>query len=190
MRQVRGAMTSSLFVIAVLLVQGCSVKWWWGSESGQEGPAQVELIKEPAIKDIPPDDGQPTDSRTSPAMRSELLSRNAGGSTHVTLDDVLFDFDRDNVRADAMRVLEADAKQLQHDRVALLLLEGRGDEFGTSAYNLVLGERRARNVKSYLLELGLSIDVTTTSYGKDRPLCVEHSVECRQKNRSVHFIVE
>jgi peptidoglycan-associated lipoprotein len=190
MRQVRGAMTSSLFVIAVLLVQGCSVKWWWGSESGQEGPAQVELIKEPAIKDIPPDDGQPTDSRTSPAMRSELLSRNAGGSTLGTLDDVLFDFDRDTVRADAMRVLEADAKQLQHDRVALLLLEGRGDEFGTSAYNLVLGERRARNVKSYLLELGLSIDVTTTSYGKDRPLCEEHSVECRQKNRSVHFIVE
>ncbi len=190
MRQVRGAMTSSLFVIAVLLVQGCSVKWWWGSESGQEGPAQVELIKEPAIKDIPPDDGQPTDSRTSHAMRSELLSRNAGGPTLGTLDDVLFDFDRDTVRADARRVLEADAKQLQHDRVALLLLEGRGDEFGTSAYNLVLGERRARNVKSYLLELGLSIDVTTTSYGKDRPLCVEHSVECRQKNRSVHFIVE
>lgn len=190
MRQVRGAMTSSLFVIAVLLVQGCSVKWWWGSESGQEGPAQVELIKEPAIKDIPPDDGQPTDSRTSPAMRSELLSRNAGGSTLGTLDDVLFDFDRDTVRADAMRVLEADAKQLQHDRVALLLLEGRGDEFGTSAYNLVLGERRARNVKSYLQELGLSIDVKTTSYGKDRPLCVEHSGECRQRNRSVHFIVQ
>ena len=81
MRQVRGAMTSSLFVIAVLLVQGCSVKWWWGSESGQEGPAQVELIKEPAIKDIPPDDGQPTDSRTSSAMQSELLSRNAAGPT-------------------------------------------------------------------------------------------------------------
>lgn len=191
MRQVRGAVTSSMFVIAVLLVQGCSVKWWWGSESGQEGPAQVELIKEPAIKDIPPDDdGQLTDSRTGSAMRSELLSRNAGGPTLGTLDDVLFDFDRDTVRDDAMRVLEADAKQLQHERAALLLLEGRGDEFGTSAYNLVLGERRARNVKSYLLELGLSIDVTTTSYGKDRPLCVEHSVECRQKNRSVHFVVE
>jgi len=73
--------------------------------------------------------------------------------------------------------------------VARLILEGRGDEFGTSAYNLVLGERRAKNVKSYLRELGLSIDVKTTSYGKDRPLCFEHSGDCRQRNRSVHFVV-
>lgn len=187
MRQWRGAIASSTFIIAVFLLQGCAVKWWWGSESGQEEPAQVELIKEPTIKEILPNDGLLTDSRTSPAMRSELLSRNAGGPN---LGDVLFDFDRDTIGADAMRVLEADARQLQHDRVALLLLEGRGDEVGTSAYNLVLGERRARNVKSYLLELGLSMDVTTTSYGKDRPLCLEYSVECRQKNRSVHFIVD
>ncbi|MGZ9140670.1 MAG: OmpA family protein, partial [Nitrospira sp.] len=75
------------------------------------------------------------------------------------------------------------------DRATRLLLEGRGDDFGTSAYNLVLGERRARNVESYLRELGLSIDVTTTSYGKDRPLCFEYSDECRRRNRSVHFVV-
>jgi len=190
MRQVHGVMASSIFVIAVLLVQGCAVKWWWASESGQEGPAQVELIKEPSIKEIPPDEGQLTDSRTTPGMQSALLSRNDTGLAYGTLGDVLFDFDRDTIGADAMRVLDADAKQLQRDGVTLLLLEGRGDEFGTSAYNLVLGERRARNVKSYLQELGLSIDVKTTSYGKDRPLCLEHSVDCRQQNRSVHFVVE
>ncbi len=91
---------------------------------------------------------------------------------------------------DAMRAMETNAKELQHDRVTHLVLEGRGDDFGTSAYNLVLGERRARNVQSYLRELGLSIDVTTTSYGKDRPLCFEHSGDCRQRNRSVHFVVK
>ena len=37
MRQVRGAMASSMFAIAVLLVQGCAVKWWWGSESAKKG---------------------------------------------------------------------------------------------------------------------------------------------------------
>ncbi len=190
MRQVGGVMALCMFVIAVLFVEGCAVKGWWGSESGQEGPAQEELIKEPPIKEISPEDGQLTDSRTSQAMQSELLSRNDTGLANGTLSDVLFDFDRDTIRADAMRVLEADAKQLQQDRVAGLLLEGRGDEFGTSAYNLVLGERRARNVKSYLQELGLSIDVRTTSYGKDRPLCFEHSGECGQRNRSVHFVVK
>jgi len=189
MRQVRSVMASSTFVLVMLLLQGCAAKWWWGSESGQEGQAQSELIKEPVIKEIPPDDRHLTDSRTSPAMQSELVSRNATGLAHETFGDVLFDFDQDTIRMEAMRALDANAKHLQHDRATRLLLEGRGDDFGTSAYNLVLGERRARNVQSYLLELGLSIDVTTTSYGKDRPLCFEYSDDCRQRNRSVHFVV-
>jgi peptidoglycan-associated lipoprotein len=104
--------------------------------------------------------------------------------------DVLFDFDQDSLRADALPILEANAKQLKSNSVARILLEGRGDEIGTSAYNLVLGERRARNVKTYLQHLGLSIDLKTTSYGKDRPLCFEHTTDCMQKNRSVHFTVK
>jgi peptidoglycan-associated lipoprotein len=175
-------------VIAALLAQGCAMQS--GSGTGHSQRGSEERINDHAIKEIPPEDDQPTDSRTSPAMRSELLARNASGLASGKLVDVLFDFDRDTIRTEAMRVLEADAKQLQQDRVRRLLLEGRGDEFGTSAYNVVLGERRARNVKSYLRELGLSIEVKTTSYGKDRPLCFERSADCRQRNRSVHFIVK
>lgn len=190
MRQVGGVIAWSTFVIAVLLQPGCAARWWGESESDQNGLAHEELIKEPAIKEIPPGDGQLVDSRTSLGMQSDLVSRNATGLDPGMLFDVLFDFDRDTIRVDGMRIVEADARQLQHNRVARLLLEGRGDEFGTSAYNLVLGERRARNVKSYLQELGLSIDVKTTSYGKDFPLCFEHSGDCRQRNRSVHFVVK
>jgi len=53
-----------------------------------------------------------------------------------------------------------------------------------------LGDRRAKSVKSYLQQLGLSLNLKTTSYGKDRPLCFQHSTECLQKNRSVHFVVK
>ncbi|OQW33573.1 MAG: hypothetical protein A4E19_04095 [Nitrospira sp. SG-bin1] len=190
MRQVLAVIASGTLVIALLLGQGCSARWWWESESGQEELAQGELIKEPTIKEIPPDDRHLTDSRTGPAMQSELVSRNATGLSHGTLSDVLFDFDQDTLRTDAMRVLESNVKELRHGTVTHLILEGRGDDFGTSAYNLVLAERRARNVKSYLRELGLSIDVKTTSYGKDRPLCFEYTSDCRQHNRSVHFVVK
>ena len=190
MRQVLSVIVSSTFVIVMLLQHGCAATWWWGSESGQDELAQIELIKEPTIKEIPPDDRHLTDSRTSPAMQSELFSRNATGLAQETLGDVLFDFDQDIIRTEAMRAIESNAKELRHERVTHLVLEGRGDEFGTSAYNLVLGDRRARNVKSYLHELGLSIDVRTISYGKDRPLCFENSDECRQRNRSVHFVVK
>ncbi|UVT14479.1 MAG: OmpA family protein [Nitrospira sp.] len=188
MRQVCSVTLLGMSVLAVLLAQGCATKS--GSGAGQTGRAQEERINEPTIKEIPSDDSQLADSRISPAMQSELASRNATGLVAGMLSDILFDFDRDSLRMDSMRVLEANAKQLQNGRVTRLLLEGRGDEMGTSAYNLVLGERRARNVKSYLQQLGLSLDVNTTSYGKDRPLCFEHNGDCRQKNRSVHFTVK
>ena len=104
--------------------------------------------------------------------------------------DVLFDFDQATLRTDALPVLEANARRLKEDGTQRILLEGRGDEMGTSAYNLVLGERRAKAVRSYLKQLSLGIDMRTTSYGKDRPLCFEHQKECWQKNRSVHFVVK
>jgi len=104
--------------------------------------------------------------------------------------DVLFDFDRATLRTDALPVLEANARRLKEDGVTRVLLEGRGDEVGTAAYNIVLGDRRAKSVKSYLQQLGLSLNLRTTSYGKDRPLCFQHSTECLQKNRSVHFVVK
>ncbi len=103
---------------------------------------------------------------------------------------MLFDFDQFILRRDALPVLEANARRLERDGVSRLTLEGRGDEIGTSAYNLVLGERRAKSVKSYLQELGLGLHLKTTSYGKDRPLCLQHNDNCMQRNRSVHFVVK
>lgn len=152
--------------------------------------AQEERIGDPVIKEIPPKDLDATTSRTNPATEAELSARNASGLATGLLMDVLFDIDRDSLRVDALPVLEANARRLQEHDIRHVLLEGRGDEVGTSAYNMVLGERRAQTVKSYLQQLGLAIDLKTASYGKDRPLCFQHNSECMQRNRSVHFVVK
>lgn len=176
-----------LVALSALATQGCS--GLFESTTGDEHKARVERIDEPAIRQIaPPDHGRPTSQR--PSMRAELSSRNATGLPSGTLIDVLFDFDRAILREDSVIVLEGNAKRLRRTGVSRLLLEGRGDEIGTSAYNLVLGERRARNVKEYLQDLGLSVELVTTSYGKDRPLCFQHDEDCMQRNRSVHFVVK
>lgn len=184
---------TGVLVSGLLLAQGCASQS--GSLTGEERVGQVETIDEPAIKDIPPKDIPPKDvraavSRTSPAMRAELTARNATGLPQGSLRDVLFDFDHATLRIDALPVLEANARRLQASGVGRVLLEGRGDEFGTAAYNIVLGDRRARSVQSYLRQLGLVVDLRTTSYGKDRPLCFQHTSDCWQKNRSVHFVVK
>lgn len=188
MRQSRVVALSGMLVFGLLFAQGCATKS--GSGTGDELKAQQERIAEPAIKEIPPADIGVTASRTSPAMRTELTARNATGLTTGSLVDVLFDFDRASLRSDALPLLEVNAKRLKEDGATRVLLEGRGDEVGTAAYNIVLGERRAKSVKSYLQQLGLSVDLRTTSYGKDRPLCFQHSEDCMQRNRSVHFVVK
>ncbi|MBM4126705.1 MAG: hypothetical protein FJ247_05055 [Nitrospira sp.] len=172
--------------LGALLTQSCATQS--GSGAGTDR-TQAERIGEQTIKEAGPN--RATDgSRTSPDMQSELSSRNASGVAAGLLMDALFDFDRDNLRSDALVIVETNAKRLKELGAAHVLLEGRGDEVGTSAYNLVLGERRARNVKRYLQQLGLFLDIKTTSYGKDRPLCFEHGADCMQKNRSVHFVVK
>jgi peptidoglycan-associated lipoprotein len=179
MRQDRVLWIVGAPVMAVLLMQGCSAIS--GSGTGDEGRAGEERIREQAIKEA---------AARKLDRSDELSARNERESAKESLMDVLFDFDQDHLRTDALPVLEANAKQLKERGTTRITLEGRGDEIGTAAYNLVLGERRARNVKTYLQHLGLSTDLKITSYGKDRPLCSEHTTECMQKNRSVHFTVK
>ncbi len=171
--------------LGCLLAQGCATQS--GSVGGDE--YADEQIDEPMIKHILPPEYSITASRPR-VSRAELSALNATGLPAGALSDVLFDFDEAVLRKDALPVLEANARRLMNDGVTRLTLEGRGDEIGTSAYNLVLGERRAKSVKSYLQELGLPVHLKTTSYGKDRPLCLQHSDPCMQKNRSVHFVVK
>ncbi|HTL63016.1 MAG TPA: OmpA family protein [Nitrospira sp.] len=173
--------------LGCLLPQGCA------TQSGAVGGDEFaeELIDEPMIKHIPPPEyGGLLASRPRSSARAELSAVNATGLPPGALSDVLFDFDQAVLRRDALPILEANAERLDHDGVRRLTLEGRGDEAGTAAYNLVLGERRAKSVKAYLQELGLGLQFKTTSYGKDRPLCYQHSEGCMQKNRSVHFVVK
>lgn len=181
--------TAGLFVIIIALgAQGCATQS--GTSGGEAHAPDEERIVDPGIRDLAQNDLATPASRTSPMMRAELAARNATGAASVSVTDVLFDFDHATLRSDALPVLEANARRLKEEGTKRILLEGRGDEIGTAAYNLVLGERRAQSVQGYLQQLGLNVELRTTSYGKDRPLCFEHTQTCWQKNRSVHFVVK
>ncbi|MCP9452475.1 MAG: OmpA family protein [Nitrospira sp.] len=170
-----------VLTVALLVVTGCASQS--GSGTGTNRVPRAERITQQPIKEA----DRSVMTKAQPDGGSE---RDLGGISRRPLMDILFDFDRDTLRPDALTALDLNARQLKEDRVARVVLEGRGDEVGTSAYNLVLGERRARNVKNYLQALGLTVDLSILSYGKDRPLCFEHTSECMQKNRSVRFVVK
>lgn len=99
-------------------------------------------------------------------------------------DKVYFDYDSAAIRADAEGSLKKFADFAKANDVKGVTLEGHADERGTREYNLALGDRRAVSMKKYLIGLGMSPDqLTTISYGKERPAVEGHDEAAWAKNR-------
>lgn len=104
--------------------------------------------------------------------------------------DIYFDFDQYDLRPDARATLDRKAAFLNENSSVRTQIEGHCDERGTSAYNMVLGERRANAAKQYLTTAGISPSrVATISYGKERPLDPGHNEAAWARNRRDHFVV-
>jgi peptidoglycan-associated lipoprotein len=103
--------------------------------------------------------------------------------------DAYFDLDKSDIRPDARQVLAHDADFLRNYPQIKVTIEGHCDERGSTEYNLALGDRRAAAVKNYLVSLGISADrMSTVSYGKEKPVCMESNEGCWQRNRRGHFV--
>lgn len=105
-------------------------------------------------------------------------------------EDIHFDFDKYDIRADAKPTLKTVADWMLKNTATKLLIEGHCDERGTNEYNLALGDRRAKTTRDYLISLGVSSGrIEMVSYGEEKPLCLDKTEECWQKNRRSHFVI-
>ena len=104
------------------------------------------------------------------------------------VQDAYFDLDKADIRSDARAALAKTADFLRNYPQVRVVIEGHCDERGSTEYNLALGDRRAAAVKEYLVSLGIGADrMSTVSYGKEKPFCMESNEECWQKNRRGHL---
>jgi len=119
-------------------------------------------------------------------IRSEQAAADAAG-----LRDVFFAFDSFAISEEGRQSLSRDAEWIKSNPGSQLKIEGHCDERGTSAYNLVLGEKRAKAARNYLVELGVSANrLAVVSFGKERPFCRDHSESCYAQNRRAHVVVK
>ena len=103
--------------------------------------------------------------------------------------DAYFDYDSAELRADTRQALQRTADFLKNYPQARVTIEGHCDERGSEEYNLGLGDRRANAVKQYLVSLGVPPErLTSTSWGKEKPFCMESTESCWQQNRRGHFV--
>lgn len=106
---------------------------------------------------------------------------------NVDLETIYFDYDRSEIRADQEGSLRSNAGQIGSLSGAVTI-QGHCDERGSEQYNLALGERRARQVKRYLVDLGVSSSkLRTVSYGEARPAVAGHDEAAWRYNRRAEF---
>jgi len=129
---------------------------------------------------------------------SEFGDESAGGP--VTAPDggpggalenrvIYFDFDRSDVRDEYRRLLSGHARYLAANPAVRVRLEGHADERGSREYNIGLGERRAQSVRQLLLLQGASAtQLSTVSYGEERPAVLGSDDEAYQLNRRVELV--
>jgi peptidoglycan-associated lipoprotein len=133
-------------------------------------------------------------SEVAPAVRvPDAQTRARIDELLAKIEDAYFDYDKHNLRPDAITALEADSKELRDIIVQYpdykLTIEGHADERGSEEYNMALGEARAESARAYLAKVGIPQDqLSLVSYGKDRPACEDHNESCWQKNRRIHIV--
>ena len=84
---------------------------------------------------------------------------------------VFFDWDKDDITAQAAAILDNAAAAYQTCGQAQVVLAGHADRSGPADYNVGLSQRRANNTRAYLSGHGIPDGVITTqAFGESRPL--------------------
>ena len=147
-----------------------------------------------------------TGDYTAPARSGEvyLISTDATGrkaqakirvkasptpSMALTLKDLQFGFNSDQLTAAGRSKLDNNINALRNTQIRALIVEGHSDNIGDDAYNQKLSLNRAETVKTILIEtLGLDPEqVRAIGFGKQKPIATNDTEEGRQSNRRVEL---
>lgn len=116
-------------------------------------------------------------------------------ATILRLDsEVLFDFDSDELRPAADRIMDEIAEVLM-DRSEGIEVHGHTDSKGDDLYNQDLSERRAEAVQAALLSRGVAVPIVSIGFGESQPVAPNETADGadspvgRQLNRRVEIVL-
>ncbi len=166
-------------VVVLLAVAGCS-------STGGKHAGEV------AVED---QSGAATDTSGEPSATGATSYGDAG---MMSLDDptgvlskrvIYFAFDSFDVAPEDRDLVNAHASYLIAHPDASVHLEGHADERGSREYNIGLGDRRARSVQRLMELEGVSpSQITTVSYGEEKPAVEGHDESAWAMNRRVELV--
>ncbi len=106
--------------------------------------------------------------------------------------NVEFDYDKSDVKPKYHDVIGKVAEFMKQYPSTTTVIEGHTDNRGKYEYNIKLSERRAENVRNYLVEkFGIeSSRLSIKGYGYTKPIATNETAAGRQKNRRIDAMLE
>lgn len=150
--------------------------------------------KKPVSEALPTDTPAATTTSASDSGQDSTFSSQSVSDVDTprvptALQRVHFEFDSYVLDGSAKAALEDNATYLKAYADKRVQIEGHCDERGSDEYNLVLGEKRARATKAYLVTLGIdSRRLSVISFGEERPLDPASGEAAWAKNRRAEFV--
>jgi peptidoglycan-associated lipoprotein len=130
-------------------------------------------------------DGQIGEGRDLPGASGSATGAGPAGVGSV----IYFDFDRSDIRPEYASMISSHAKHLAGETGVKIRVEGHTDERGSREYNIALAERRAQAVRRALMLQGAGdAQLTTVSYGEERPAAAGSDEAAYEKNRRVELV--
>jgi peptidoglycan-associated lipoprotein len=150
-------------------------------------------------RDTLPDDTGASDAEVVSDAATTDSSAGRGAITESPLDAeqrrllnqlvVYFDYDEAEILPEFNALLQAHGRNLSSNPNMQVRLEGHADERGSREYNIGLGERRAQAVRRVLMLQGAGQQqLTTVSYGEERPAATGSDDESWRLNRRVELV--
>lgn len=147
-------------------------------------PAEPEM-PDPVLIIETTEGGESRTRELSSLSKEELLS----ADTRIRF--VYFDYDKYNISAKYIEVLDDAARILDENPGMRLRIEGHTDAIASDAYNQVLSENRAAAAKEFLVINGVIPDrISTLGMGEKEPYATNLTPEGRALNRRVELFFE
>ncbi len=109
----------------------------------------------------------------------------------INIGELLFDFDSDRLKKENIQQLDKLAKLLMKYDHFRLTVDGHTDAIGSRKANRLLSAKRAKRVRDYLVQKGVSKDkITSKGYGEDQPIATNSTSEGRTRNRRVEITID
>jgi peptidoglycan-associated lipoprotein len=119
----------------------------------------------------------------APGSVADFAAKTNGGRDQR----VYFDYDKTNVRSDAITALQSQASYLKTFQNVTVDIEGNADERGTPEYNVALSERRANSVREYLAGQGIAAArMKIVPRGETSPIASGANEQAWAQNRNAY----